>query len=56
MMAPVSRNFDTGVVWGLYMSAVVVASASTLLAVIFSLTTLAEALTSHIEPAATPVE
>lgn len=56
MMAPVSRNFDTGVVWGLYMSAVVVASVSTLLAVILSLTTLAEALTSHIEPPASPAQ
>jgi hypothetical protein len=56
MMAPVARNFDTGVVWGLYMSAVVVASVSTLLAVIFSLTTLAASLTSHIDPSAVPVE
>lgn len=43
------RNFDAGVVWGLYMSAVIVASLSTLLAITFSLTTLAEALTTRIE-------
>jgi hypothetical protein len=43
------RNFDAGVVWGLYMSAVIVASMSTLLAITFSFTTLAEALTSRID-------
>lgn len=43
------RNVDAGVVWGLYMAALVVASVSTLMAVTFSLTTLVEALTSHID-------
>lgn len=46
------RSFDAGVVWGLYMSAVIVASLSTLLAVTFSFTTLAELLTTRIDSSA----
>jgi len=48
-MAP--RNFDAGVVWGLYMSALIVASVSTLLAVMFTFTTIVDSLTTHMDTA-----